>query len=73
MVKNLLSMQKIQERQVQSLGWEDSLEHIYTHTHTHICIGEGNGNPLQYLCLENFHGQRSLAGYSPRGHRVKHN
>ena len=26
MVKNLLSMQKIQERQVQSLGWEDSLE-----------------------------------------------
>ena len=26
--------------------------------------GEGNGNPLQYSCLE-FHGQRSLAGYSP--------
>ena len=35
--------------------------------------GEGNGYPLQYFCLENtpvfipgeFHGQRSLAGYSP--------
>ena len=25
--------------------------------------GEGNGNPLQYCCLENPHGQRSLAGY----------
>ena len=23
------------------------------------------GNPLQYSCLENPHGQRSLAGYSP--------
>ena len=22
--------------------------------------GEGHGNPLQYLCLENPHGQRSL-------------
>ena len=29
--------------------------------------GEGNGNPLQYSCLENPHGQRSLAGYSPWG------
>ena len=29
--------------------------------------GEGNGNPLLYSCLENPHGQRSLAGYSPRG------
>ena len=35
--------------------------------------GEGSGYPLQYSCLENtpvfipgeFHGQRSLAGYSP--------
>ena len=25
---------------------------------------EGNGNPLQYSCLENPHGQRSLVGYS---------
>ena len=29
--------------------------------------GEGHGNPLHYSCLENPHGQRSLAGYSPRG------
>ena len=27
--------------------------------------GEGNGNPLQYSCLENPFGQRSLVGYSP--------
>ena len=25
--------------------------------------GEGHGNPLQYSCLENPHGHRSLAGY----------
>ena len=27
--------------------------------------GGGHGNPLQYSCLENPHGQRSLAGYGP--------
>ena len=27
--------------------------------------GGGHGNPLQYSCLENSHGQRSLVGYSP--------
>ena len=31
--------------------------------------GEGHGNPLQYSCLENPYGQRSLAGYSPWGHK----
>ena len=33
--------------------------------------GEGNGNPLQYSLFlpGEFHGQRSLAGYSPWGHR----
>ena len=31
--------------------------------------GEGNGNPLQYSCLENPHGQGSLASYSPWGHK----
>ena len=31
--------------------------------------GGGHGNPLQYFCLENSHGQRSLAGYSPWGHK----
>ena len=39
------------ETWVRSLGWEDPLE-------------EGS-NPVQYSCLENPHGQRSLAGYSP--------
>ena len=29
--------------------------------------GGGHGNPLQYSGLENPHGQRSLAGYSPWG------
>jgi len=29
--------------------------------------GGGHGNPLQHSCLENPHGQRSLAGYSPWG------
>ena len=31
--------------------------------------GRGHGNPLEYSCLENPHGQRSLAGYRPWGHR----
>ena len=31
--------------------------------------GGGNGNPLQYSCLEILHGQRTLAGYSPWGHK----
>ena len=29
--------------------------------------GGGHGNPVQYSCLENRHGQRSLVGYSPWG------
>ena len=32
-------------------------------------LGGGLGNPLLYSCLENPHGQRSLEGYSPRGHK----
>ena len=31
--------------------------------------GDGNGNPLQYSCMENSHGQRSLAGYNSQGQR----
>ena len=31
--------------------------------------GGGHGYPLQYSCLENPHGQRSLVGYSPWGHK----
>ena len=40
------------ETWVQFLGWEDPPR-------------VGHGNALQYSCLENSHGQRSLAGYSP--------
>ena len=29
----------------------------------------GHGNPLQYSSLENYHGQRCLAGCSPRGQK----
>ena len=31
--------------------------------------GEGLGNPLQYSCLENPHGQKSLASYSPQSRK----
>ena len=31
--------------------------------------GEGDGKPLQYSCLGKSHGQRSLVGYSPWGHK----
>ena len=32
-------------------------------------LGGGNGYLLQYSCLENPRGQRSLEGYSSRGHK----
>ena len=32
-------------------------------------FGGGNGNPLQSSCLGKSLGQRSLAGYSPWGHK----
>ena len=31
--------------------------------------GGGHGNPLQYSCLENSHGQRSLVDYGLCGHK----
>ena len=34
--------------------------------------GDGNGNPLRCSCLEKFHGQRSLAGYSPWATKIGH-
>ena len=50
-VKNPPAMQ---ETWVGPLGWEDPFERRH-------------GNTLQYSCLENSQGQRSLAGYSPWG------
>ena len=52
-VKNMPAMW---ETWVRSLGWEDS-------------PGGGHDNPLQYSYLENPHGQRSLVGSSPWGHK----
>ena len=52
MVKNLPAMQ---ETQVQPLGWEDPLEKGMA-THSSILKNSLPGE---------FHGQRSLAGYSP--------
>ena len=49
-------MQEMQETWVQSLSWEDS-------------PGEENGNPLKYFLPGKFHGQWSLEGYSPWGHK----
>ena len=34
--------------------------------------GERNSNPHQYSCLENSHGQMSLAGYSPWDNKLRH-
>ena len=34
-----------------------------------ISPGGGHSNPLQYSCLENLHGQRSLVGYHPWGRK----
>ena len=47
-------MKETQETEVPSLGWEDALE-------------EGMATPV--FLPGKFHGQRSLAGYSPRGHK----
>ena len=44
----------MQETWVQPLSWENPCRRAW--------------HPLQYSCLENPHGQRSLAGYSLRGH-----
>ena len=58
--------------------WNLTSYKSFSPTYVRVCIytvgrspGEGNGNPLQYPCLENLHRQRSLAGHSPWGHRVR--
>ena len=60
MVKNLPAMW---ETWVQSLGDTGSFSGLGRSP------GGGHDNPFQYSCLENPHGQRSLVGYSPRGHK----
>ena len=55
MVLSVKNTPAMWETWVQSLGWEDPLE-------------EGMVT-LQHSCLENPHGQRRLAGYSPWGRK----
>ena len=52
------NLPEMQETQVQSLGQEDPLE-IWMATHPVFLPAE-------------FHGERSLVGYNPRDHRVRH-
>ena len=51
----------MQETWVQTLGWEDPLEKEMA-TQSSILAGKFQGQR-----------KRSLVGYSPRGHRVRHN
>ena len=48
----------MQETSVQSLGWEDPLEEAWL--------------PTPVFLPEESHGQRSLVGYSPWGHKESH-
>ena len=50
------------------LGGSDGKESTCNAGDLDLIPGAGHGNPLQYSCLEDPHGQRSLAGYSPWGH-----
>ena len=50
-------------------GKESSCNEGYLGSIPGLGRSPGHGNPFQY-CLENHHGQRSLVGYSPWGHRV---
>ena len=47
-----------EEMRVRSLGWEDPLEK--------------GMQPTPVFLLGEIHGQKSLAGYSPWDHRVRH-
>ena len=60
-VKNPPAMQKMQEMRVLSLGQEDPLA-----THSSIL---GSWQPTPVFLPGEFHGQRSLVGYSPWGHK----
>ena len=55
-VKSLLAMRE--EMQVRSLCWENPLEKAM--------------QPTPVFLLGEIHGQKSLAGYSPWDHRVRH-
>ena len=54
MAQTVKNLPAMQETWVQSLGWEDQLEKEWL--------------PIPVFLSEEFHGQKSLAGYSPWGH-----
>ena len=60
-----LSMQEMQETQAWSLGGEDPLEEEMATPSSILAYG----NPLQYSCLKNSMGKKSLVGYSPWGRK----
>jgi len=70
-----LAMRKLKSREVNVPGRSDSKESVCNLGDLSSIPGlgrspgGGHGNPLQYSCLENPHGQRSLVDYSPWGHK----
>ena len=63
-VKHALSLREQQPNILHSYFWYSGGS---DDTEFDPFVGRRNGSPLQYSCLENPHGQRSLAGYSPWG------
>ena len=59
MAQTVKHLPTVQETQVQSLGWEDLLEKEW--------------QPTPVFLPGKSHTRRSLVGYSPWGHRVRHN
>ena len=57
MAQMVKNLPAMQELWVQSLGLEGPME---------------NGLATHSSILGEFHGQRSLVGYSPQGHKVRH-
>ena len=55
MIQMVKNLPAMKETWVRSLGWEDPLER--------------EGQPTPVFLPGEFHGQRSLAGYSPWGHK----
>ena len=64
-----LSQRQWEKGEKQSKGQCQGKGHTFHNCRDVKSLGEGNGNPLQYSCLENPHGCRSLVGYSPWGRK----
>ena len=68
-----ISLPQPAQSHLSRLSQSPSLSSLSHTTNSHwlsVCIpGGGYGNPLQYSCLENAHGPRSMASYSPWGRK----